>query len=199
MQKQGERTDCNEVCFGKVHKTFSLYVLLVKIVNRIFLNTTRSTICLYLDQFFFESCGSITYTLVSNFYRYRSQLSTGHFNCIIFNRDETCCSFDDTNKTLYYTEVVLRDPEWQRHTHIAIYVQEKSVSSHFSPIYDNLQWSYDGSEMEIVENVYCQSSKSMGEVSKRDIFHLLKTDNLNGDVMKAEIVTPLLPHILSNI
>ena len=156
---------------------------------------------------------SITYTLVSLIYRYGSHLSTSHFNCILFNRDGTCCSFDDTNKTLYDTEVEFRDPEKQKHVHIAIYVQEKSVPSHFYPIYDNLPWSYDRSKLEVVKNVFYQSSQIIGEVSERDIFNLLKMDKLNGDVInsfltsiiqaktkiKAQTVTLLLPQILLNI
>ena len=67
--------------------------------------------CRYLDQFVFDSCGSITYTLVAIIYQYRGHLSTGHFNCKLFKKDNTCCSFDDINKPLYDTEVLLRDPE----------------------------------------------------------------------------------------
>ena len=132
---------------------------------------------------------------------------------MLFNREGTCCGFNGTSKTIYDTEVVLRDPERQRHTHIAIYVQEKYVRIHFYPVYDSLPWSYDGSKLEVVENVFYQSSKLMGEVSERDIFNLLKMDKLNGDVInsfltslirtntkiKEEIVTPLLPHFLLNI
>ena len=179
------------------HQKFSLYVLLVKNSSRGYCLTPATVpYCLYLDQFVFDSCGPITYILVFNFYRYGSHLQTGHFNCILFKRDETSCSNDDTNKTLYDTEVVLRDPERQEHTYIAIYVQEKFAGSHFCSIYDNLPWSYDGSEKEVVENVYCQSNKLMDELSERD---MLKTDKLNSDVIKAETVTPLLPHILLNI
>ena len=140
---------------------------------------------LYLDQSVFDLCGSITYTLVPLIYQYGSHLSSGHFDCILFNRDGTCCSFDRTNKILYDTKVVLRDPERLRHNHIAIYVQEKYLTSHFYPIYDNLPWSYDGSKLEVVENVFYQSSKLMGQVLERDIFSLFKMDKLNDDVMNS--------------
>ena len=222
IHEQDERTHCNEGCSGKVHETLVLGAAPKDFIVCTARNTSSTgyclkpvevPYCLYFDQFLFESCGSITYTLVSVIYRYGSHLSTSHFNCILFNRYGICCSFDDTNETLYDTEVVLRDLERQRHTHIAIYVQEKSVTSHFYPIYDNLQWSYDASKLEVVENVFYQSSKLMDEVSERDIFNLLKMGKVNGDVInsfltslirtntkiKAGTVTPLLPHILLNI
>ena len=77
------------------------------------LSPVEAPYCLYLDQFVFDSCGSITYTLVTTIYRYRGHLSTRHFKSKLFKSDKSCCSFDDTNKPLNDTEAVLHDPERQ--------------------------------------------------------------------------------------
>ena len=87
-------------------------------------------------------------------YCYGSYLSTGHFNCIFLNKDGTCILFDNTKKCIYETENVLRDVERQKHTHITIYVFEKTVSTQFFPTDDNLPWSYDPSHLKAVENIY---------------------------------------------
>ena len=126
IHEQDERTHCNEICSGKVHETLKLGAAPKVFIACTARNTSSKEYCLtpvevpyclYLDKFVFDWCGSITYTLVSLTYRYGSHLSTGQFNCILFNRDGTCCSFDDTNKTLHDTEVVLRDQKAEEHSH----------------------------------------------------------------------------------
>lgn len=82
------------------------------------LSPVEALYCLYLGQFVFDSCGSITYTLVTTSYRYRGHLSTRYSNCKLFKNDKSCCSFDDTNKPLNDTEAILHDPERQRYIHI---------------------------------------------------------------------------------
>ena len=109
IHEQDERTHRNDGCSGKVHETLVLgaapkvfIVCTARNTSSIgyWLTPVEVPYYLYLDQFVFDWFGSITYTLVSLIYRYGSHLSTGHFNCILFTRDGTCCSFDDTNKTL---------------------------------------------------------------------------------------------------
>ena len=109
IHEQDERTRRNEGCSGKVYETLVLGAAPKVSIVYTARNTSSIGYCLtpvevpyylYLDQFVFEWCGSITYTLISLIYRCGSNLSTGHFNCILFTRDGTCCSFDDTNKTL---------------------------------------------------------------------------------------------------
>lgn len=128
------------------------------------LSPVEAPYCLYLGQFVFDSCGSITYTLVTTIYRYREHLSTRYFNCKLFKNDKSCCSFDDTNKPLNDTEAILRDPERQRYIHINM-----DASNHFYSIFDNPSWTYDGWKLEGVENVHYQRSKVMGEILERDI------------------------------
>ena len=82
------------------------------------LSPVEALYCLYLGQFVFDSCGSITYTLVTTIYRYRGHLSTRYFNWKLFKNDKSCCSFDDANKPLNDTEAILHDPERQRYIHI---------------------------------------------------------------------------------
>ena len=128
--------------------------------------------CIYLDSFIGDSCGSVTYTLVAIIYRYGGCLSTGHFSCILFNRDDTCILFDDTKKCIYETENVFRDVERQKHTHIAICVYEKTVSTQFPPIYDTLPCLYDSSHLKAVKNIYYGNAEMPSPITEKDIFNV---------------------------
>ena len=169
--------------------------------------------CFYVDSFIGDSCGSVTYTLVAMIYRYGSCLSTGYFNCILFNRDGTYILFDGTKKFIYETENVLDDVERQKPTHIAIYVCEKTISTHFYPTDNTLPWSYDPSHLEAVENMYYGKAEIPSAITKRDIFNVLKLDRLNGDVidsficslisrqqyLKADVISSILSQILAHM
>ena len=142
--------------------------------------------CIYLDSFIGDSCGSVTYTLVAIIYRYGSCLLTGHFNCILFNRDGTWILFDDTKKCIYETENVLRDVERQKHTHIAIYVYQKTFSIQFYPADDTLPWPYDSSHLKAVKNIYYGKAEIRSVITERDIFNILKLDRLNSSLISKQ-------------
>ena len=118
LKKEDERTRCSSGCSGQIHEA-SILGSASKLFIVCTACNTSSTVycetpvevpyCIYLDSFIGDSCGSVTYTLVAIIYRYGSCLSTGHFSCILFNRDGTCIHFDDTKKCIYETENVLRD------------------------------------------------------------------------------------------
>ena len=166
--------------------------------------------CIYLDSFIGDSCGSVTYTLVAIIYRYESCLSTGHFNCILFNRGCTCILFDNTKKCI---ENVLHDVERQKHTHIDKYVHEKTASTQFYPTDDILPWPYDSSHLKAVENIYYENAEIPSAITERYIFNVLKLDRLNVDFidsficsliskqqyLKADAISAILSQILANM
>ena len=220
LKEEDERTRCSIGCSGKIHET-SIPRSAPKLLFVCTARNTSSTVycetpievlyCIYLDSFIGDSFGSVTYTLVAIIYRYGSCLSTDHFSCILLNRDGTCILFDDTKKFIYETENVLRDAERQKHTHIAIYVHEKTVSNQFYPTDNTLPWSYDPSHLEVVENTYYGNAEIPSAIAERDIFFVLKLDRLNGDVidsficslipkqhLKVNTISSILSQILAN-
>ena len=222
LNEDDERTRCSSGCSGKIRETS----ILGSAPKLIVVSTTRNTFstvycetpvevpyCIYLDSFIGDFCGSVTYTLVAIIYRYGSCLSTGQFNCILFNRDGTCILFDDTKKCIYETKNVLRYVERQKHTHIAIFVYEKTVSTQFDPADDSLLWLYDSSHLKAVENIYYGNAEIPSAITEREIFNVLKLDRLNGDVidsficsliskqqyLKADAISSILSQILVNM
>ena len=112
------RTSCSKGCTDRVHET----TILGKAPKLLIINTSRNTtstnFCqtpveipssLYLDGFIGDSYGSINYTLISIVYRYGNNLSGGHFNSALFNRDDTCIIFDDGSGNTYSSASVLCD------------------------------------------------------------------------------------------
>ena len=116
-------------------------------------------------------------------------------------------------KCIYETKNVLRYVERQKHTHIAIYVYEKTVSTQFDPADDSLPWLYDSSHLKAVENIYYGNAKIPSAITEREIFNVLKLDRLNGDVidsficsliskqqyLKADAISSILSQILVNM
>ena len=216
------RTSCSKGCTDRVHET----TILGKAPKLLIINTSRNTtstnFCqtpveipssLYLDGFIGDSYGSINYTLISIVYRYGNNLSGGHFNCALFNRDDTCIIFDDGSGNTYSSASVLCDLRRQKHTHIAVYVLERNANSQFYPNDESLPWSYNGENLKVVESIYYDNQPLPPNVTERDVFSLLNGDMLNGDIihaflaslvttkqnLKAEIVSPILDQILRNM
>ena len=201
LKEEDERTRCSSGCSDRIHET-SILGSAPKLFVVFTARNTSSTVyhvtlievpyCIYLNSFIGDSCGSVIYTHDAIIYRYGSSLSTDHFNCILFNRDSACILFDDTKKCIYETENVLRDVERQKHTHIAIYIHEKTVFTQFCSTDNTLPWSYDSSHLKAVENIYYGNAKIHSAISDRDIFNVLKLDSLNGDVVDSFICSLIL-------
>ena len=107
LKEEDEKTRCSSGYSDKIHN-ISILESAPKLLVICTARNTSSTVycetatevpyCIYLDSFIGDSYGSVTYTLVAVIFLYGSCLSTGHFNCILFNRDGTCIMFDDTKK-----------------------------------------------------------------------------------------------------
>ena len=185
-------------------------------------NTTSTNFCqtpveipssLYLDGFIGDSYGSINYSLISVVYCYGNNLSGGHFNCALFNRDNTCVIFDDSSGNTYSSASVLCDLRRQKHTHIAVYVLETNANSQFYSNDESLPWSYNEENLKVVESIYYDNQPLPPNITERDVFSLLNGGMLNGDIihafltslvttkqnLKTEIVSPILYQILQNM
>ena len=112
------RTSCSKRCTKRVHETTILGTAPKLPIINTSQNTTLTNFCqtpiempssLYLDSFIGDSYGSINYALISIVYRYGNNLSGGHFNCALFNRDDTCIIFDDGSGNTYSSASVLCD------------------------------------------------------------------------------------------
>ena len=101
----------------------------------------------------------------------------------------------------------------RKHTHIAIYAYEKTVSTPFYPTDNTLPWSCDPSNLEAVENIYYGNAEILSAITERDIFNVLKLDRLNGHVidsficsliskqqyLKVDAISSILSQILANM
>ena len=144
------RARCSKGCTGRVHETTILGTTPKLLIINTSRNTTSTTFCqmsveipssLYLDGFIGDSYGSTNYRLISVVYRYGNNLSVGHFNCALFNRDDTSAS-------------VLCDIWRQKHAHIAVYVLERNANSQFYPNDENFLWSCKEENLKVVKSIY---------------------------------------------
>ena len=216
------RTRCSKGCTGRVHEMTILGTAPKLLIINISLNTTSTNFCqtpveipssLNLDGFIGDSYGSINYMLISIVYRYGNNLSGGHFNCALFNRDDTCTVFDDASGNTYSSASVLCDLRRQKHTHIAFYVLERNANSQFYPNDESLLWPYNEEILKVVESIYYDNQPLPPNITERDIFTLLNGEMLNSDIihtfltslvttkqnLKTEIVSPILNQILQNM
>ena len=157
------RTSCSKGCTGRVHETTILGTAPKLHIITMSGNTTSTNFCqtpveipssLYLDGFIGDSYGSINYTVISIVYRCGNNLSGGHFNCALSNRDDNGIIFDDGSGNTYSSASVLCDSRRQKHTHIAVYVLERNGNSQFYPNDESLPWSYNEEILKVVESIY---------------------------------------------
>ena len=112
------RTSYSKGCTDRVHETTILGTAAKLLIINTSRNTTPTYFCqtpveipssLYLDGFIGDSYGSINFTLTSIVYRYANNLSEGHFNCALFNRDDTRTVCDDASGKTYSSVSILCD------------------------------------------------------------------------------------------
>ena len=188
------RTSFSKGCTGRVHETTILRIAPKLLIIDISRNTTSTNFCqtlveipcsLYLDGFFWDSYGFINYTLISIVYRYDNNLSGGHFNCALFNRDDTCIIFDDGSENTYSLASILCDLRRQKHTDIAVNVLERNTNSQFYPNDESLPWLYNKENLKVMESIYYDNQLLPPNITERDVFSLLNGDLLNGDIIHA--------------
>ena len=188
------RTSFSKGCTGRVHETTILGIAPKLVIINTSRNTTLTNFCrtpveipcsLYLNGFIGDSYGFINYTLISIVYRYDNNLSGGHFNCVLFNRDDTCIIFDDGSENTYSLASILCDLWRQKHTAIAVDVLERNANSQFYLNDESLPWSCNEENLKVVESIYYDNQLLPPNITERDIFSLLNGDLLNGDIIHA--------------
>ena len=91
-------------------------------------NPTSTAICvpsvLYFDNFFTSGVKVRSYSLVSVIYRFGVSIDVGHYNCILFESEDKCITFDDTSVTEKLSHDVLLNANYPKYVQIVFYARD---------------------------------------------------------------------------
>ena len=122
---------------------------------------------------------------MSIIYRFGASIDVGHYNCILFENEGKCITFNDASVTEKLTHDVLLNANDQKYIHIIFYVRDACPYQESFTKDLKMPWFEYEEILKTVEKLIIRDIKCLGNIQRGYIHDLAMGKNITGSMISS--------------